>query len=639
MQIKIGFLAASPELADRVRHVAMDFAGSATVIMCEEVDRLIQDTSIQAAKKMEADCDALITCSDVQALVAPEMAIPVIECPVTFPDILNALLQARELGKNILLNLHYSEDHDLGPWPEILGIRVRKVLTPFCREAFDKIRDIWDTEAIVVGGALAVGAARELGLPSQLITISEATIIQSFQKAIEVAAAPYKEERLQTLIDLAQEGIIYLEENHTVAHANNTASEILKTPRQRLIGRNITEVFKTNSGSLEKLLNGQDDRPIIGKLLKLDGLSIIANIMPVRASTRATGMVVTFFEASRLQNLEQNVRRQMARRFMTARFTLDDIIGTSSAIANAKQQARFFAATAFTVLIHGESGVGKELFAQSIHNLSSRKKGPFVAINCSAMPKELMESEFFGYEEGAFTGAKKGGKEGLFELAHGGTIFLDEIGDMSLELQSKILRVLQEKEVTRLGGNTLIPVDVRIIAATNRDIKEEVQQGRFRQDLYFRLNVLSLHVPPLRERPEDIPLFFNHFLRIQSRQPGYCIQPDRLQNVCLLQEYSWPGNVRELQNFCERFAVLAGQQENPDRFLMQLLQESRQEFNPEYGLNLHELKLLENGDWRKSWRGIEKSLLEQVLAESGITRTALAKSMGISRTALWKKLK
>ncbi|QGP93159.1 Anaerobic nitric oxide reductase transcription regulator NorR [Neomoorella glycerini] len=638
MQAKIGFLALYPELATKVRHVAREVAGTATVTVWEETSPLADATLIQAAKKLEADCDVLIARGGMQPMVAPEVSVPVIECPITFPDILNALYQARDKGEKILLILHHSQDHDLGPWPGVLGIKVMKVLCNHRQEIYNKVRNIWEEGVVVVGGTLAVEAAKQLGMPSHLIIFSDKTILQSLQKAIEIVKATHKEKeraaRLQALLDFAHEGIIFLEGNNAVAHVNSAATEILKIPREQLMGRKITEVLKTSSDSLEAILNGQVDSPLTGKLLKLDSLSIMANIVPVRVGTQTAGTVVTFFEAARLRNLEHNFRRQLARRAMTARFTLDDIIGRSKAIAAVKQQAAVFAATDSTVAIYGESGVGKELFAQSIHNLSSRKNGPFVAINCSALPKELMESELFGYEEGAFTGAKKGGKEGLFELAHGGTLFLDEIGTMPLELQSKILRVLQEKEVTRLGGNSLIPVDVRIIVATNRDLKEAVRQGEFRQDLYFRLNVLPLYIPPLRERPEDIPLLFEHFARTFSRRLGRRLNLDNLHNVHLLQEYYWPGNVRELVNFCERFVALAGQQGDQDELLKQLLQESRQEFNPGHGLNL-----LEKGRWKETWQELEKNLLEQVLAESGMTKTALARSLGIDRTTLWKKLK
>ncbi len=639
MRVRVGFLALHPELATKVRYVAREVAATATVTVWEEGGPVADATLIQAAKRLEADCDVLIARGGMQPMVAPEVSVPVIECPITFPDILNALYEARDKGKKILLILHRSQDHDLGPWPRVLGIEVMKVLCNCRKEIYDAIRDTREKGVVVVGGTLAVEAAKQLGLPSHLIIFSDQTILQSLQEAIKIVKATHKEKeraaRLQALLDFAYEGIIFLEGNNEVAYINSAAAELLKVSREHLLGRPITEVAKIRKGDeLEALLNGRADSPLTGKLLKLDNLSIMANIVPIRLGTQTVGKVVTFFEAACVRNLEHNIRRQLARRAMTARFTLDDIIGSSKAITAVKQQAAVFAATDSTVAIYGESGVGKELFAQSIHNLSSRQNGPFVAINCSALPKELMESELFGYEEGAFTGAKKGGKEGLFELAHGGTLFLDEIGTMPLELQSKILRVLQEKEVTRLGGNSLIPVDVRIIVATNRDLKEAVRQGEFRQDLYFRLNVLPLHVPPLRERREDIPLLFEHFVRTFSRRLHRRINLDNLHNVHLLQEYSWPGNVRELMNFSERFVALAGQEGNLDELLKQLLQESRQEFNPGHGLNL-----LEKGTWKETWQELERNLLEQMLAESGMTKTALARSLGISRTALWKKLK
>ncbi|QGP93148.1 Anaerobic nitric oxide reductase transcription regulator NorR [Neomoorella glycerini] len=636
MRVRVGFLSLCLQITAVVRNISSELPEVEVVI--EEADPLDDQAPLEAAKRLEQCCDIIITRGGTRSQIMSRIAVPVIELPYTYADVLNALYQARDKGKHIMLILHRSQDHDLGPWPGVLGITITKVLVNYRQEIRAAVRKAKELGAVVVGGNLPVEYASSLNIASHLILSERETILQSLQKAIEIVKATHKEKeraaRLQALLDFAHEGIIFLEGNNAVAHVNSAATEILKIPREQLMGRKITEVLKTSSDSLEAILNGQVDSPLTGKLLKLDSLSIMANIVPVRVGTQTAGTVVTFFEAARLRNLEHNFRRQLARRAMTARFTLDDIIGRSKAIAAVKQQAAVFAATDSTVAIYGESGVGKELFAQSIHNLSSRKNGPFVAINCSALPKELMESELFGYEEGAFTGAKKGGKEGLFELAHGGTLFLDEIGTMPLELQSKILRVLQEKEVTRLGGNSLIPVDVRIIVATNRDLKEAVRQGEFRQDLYFRLNVLPLYIPPLRERPEDIPLLFEHFARTFSRRLGRRLNLDNLHNVHLLQEYYWPGNVRELVNFCERFVALAGQQGDQDELLKQLLQESRQEFNPGHGLNL-----LEKGRWKETWQELEKNLLEQVLAESGMTKTALARSLGISRTALWKKLK
>ena len=219
-------------------------------------------------------------------------------------------------------------------------------------------------------------------------------------------------------------------------------------------------------------------------------------------------------------------------------------------------QAVKFSYSDSNILIHGETGTGKELFAQSIHNSSRRRKGPFVAINCAALPENLLESELFGYVEGAFTGASKGGKMGFFEIAHKGTIFLDEIGDISPKLQSRLLRVIQEREIIRLGNDTVIPIDVRVICATNRDLKKEVARGSFREDLLYRLDVLELNLPPLRKRKQDILYLADRMVRFEHERTGSRLEAISQEGRELLMRYGWPGNVREMRNFCERICIL-----------------------------------------------------------------------------------
>ena len=243
---------------------------------------------------------------------------------------------------------------------------------------------------------------------------------------------------------------------------------------------------------------------------------------------------------------------------MIAAYTFNDIIGESRSIVKLKAQAKSISDSPSTVLIQGESGTGKELIAQSIHNNSSRRNGSFVAINCGAIPKSLIESEFFGYEEGAFTGAKRGGHPGKFELANGGTLFLDEIGEMPLDMQVSLLRVLQEGCVTRLGGNKCTITDVRIIAATNKDLKKEIERGTFREDLYYRLSVIPIYVPSLREREGDVELLIRHFLKVKAVKLGRPIpkvQPDVYQKLI---QYRWPGNIREMENCIENIVNMDG---------------------------------------------------------------------------------
>jgi len=260
-------------------------------------------------------------------------------------------------------------------------------------------------------------------------------------------------------------------------------------------------------------------------------------------------MIVNIFEEK--EKSQHKLRTQLLNKGHKAKYTFESIIGNSSIIDITKNMAMRMAKSDSSILITGESGVGKELFAQAIHNASSRKKYQFVAINCAAIPDTLLESELFGYEEGAFTGAKKGGKMGMFEIAHNGTLFLDEIGEMPPQLQSKLLRVIQEREVMRIGGESIIHVDIRIIAATNKNLKQLSKEGKFRSDLYYRLNVLPLNIPPLRIREHDILVLFEHI----KERTGATYELSNSSKEFLLR-YNWEGNLRELQNCIEYLAYL-----------------------------------------------------------------------------------
>jgi propionate catabolism operon transcriptional regulator len=302
------------------------------------------------------------------------------------------------------------------------------------------------------------------------------------------------------------------------------------------------------------------------------------------------------------------------------------------------EQVRKYAPTDETILIQGETGTGKEILAQSIHNLSRRKGKPFVAVNCSALPESLLESELFGYEEGAFTGARKGGMIGLFELANGGTIFLDEIADIPASLQVRLLRVLEEKELMRVGGDRIVPVDVRILSSTYKDLAREVQMGKFRIDLYFRLAVLTLHIPPLRERPEDIPGLAQELLDLYS-QGRKTISAAMLQQ---LQGHHWIGNIRELDSLIKRYVILLDRAKTDDRLLAGLLEDLRKSHMglrdegqptfadnaPGYGAKPLKVKLEE----------MEKDLIREALRECQFNKKRAAQKLGISVNTLWRKL-
>ncbi|WP_259499873.1 sigma-54 interaction domain-containing protein [Desulfofundulus thermocisternus] len=347
------------------------------------------------------------------------------------------------------------------------------------------------------------------------------------------------------------------------------------------------------------------------------------------------------------------------------RYTFDHIIGTSRAIQHCIRQARQVAVTNSTVLLFGETGTGKELFAQSIHNASQRSGGPFVAINCGAIPASLVESQLFGYEAGAFTGARKEGQPGVFEQANGGTLFLDEISEMELELQSRLLRVLQERELMRIGGKKPIPVDVRVIASTNKDLWQMVASGKFRQDLFYRLNVVDLRIPPLRERVEDIPLLVRHFIKQFRDIFGTFVRDISPEALECLMAYSWPGNVRELQNCIERTMNLATHEVILPSDLPALIRNCacRLPENTASGSCAGQIapvplpgnsspgeqdmdedetpfvKTPGSCELKGTTQAVERSTILRVLEETGYHRRRAAERLGISTTTLWRKMK
>ena len=361
--------------------------------------------------------------------------------------------------------------------------------------------------------------------------------------------------------------------------------------------------------------------------------------MPIVVNDNCTGVVFVIQDAVTIQKHEQEIRQQLHQRRLVATYTLTNIVGESAAVKKAVSEAKSFGQTNSTILVTGETGTGKELFAQSIHNISSRHKKPFVAINCAALPETLLDSELFGYEQGAFTGAQKEGKPGLFELAHTGTIFLDEVGELTPPLQARLLRVLQEKEVMRVGGRKIIPVDVRIIAATNRNLWNEVKAGNFREDLYYRLSVLELNIPPLRERKEDIPLLAKSILRKNMPMVDSLL----IEKIQLLaRDYHWPGNIRELENILERFAVLSKGKPNKEEILGNVFWDSiknKKNDIPGDDGSLSTLSVLSAIELNSKMKKIESNEIKRILEEVNGNKTAAARILGISRSTLWRKLK
>ncbi|CUQ16701.1 sigma-54-dependent Fis family transcriptional regulator [Clostridium baratii] len=436
-----------------------------------------------------------------------------------------------------------------------------------------------------------------------------------------------------SVMDNVDKGIITVDSDGKINNVNNLACEILNILGEDLIDEKIDTIipgWKNIALSFEKDNYKTYIKEI--KLLSDTNNRTLITVKPIKLNEKVVGAVVTLSKKTEIQDNVYTSR--------SAYKTFDDILGESDAILNVITNCKIIANSPSTVLIQGESGTGKEILAQAIHNFSYRRDKKFVAINCGAIPKNLIESELFGYEEGAFTGAKKGGKLGKFEVANGGTVFLDEIGEMPLEMQVHLLRVIQEGRITRIGSEKEIPIDVRIIAATNKDLKEEIKNGTFREDLFYRLSVIPIYLPPLRERKGDVEKLIEHFLRIKAFKLNKNVPKidENLYNKLI--NYSWPGNVRELENCIENIVNLDGkisyqfEDEKKEKNIKEAIDSHKEcEVNDEDDSGIY----IEIGDDFKI-KDIEKILIEKAIKHNQYNMSRTARSLGISRNTLYYKL-
>lgn len=439
---------------------------------------------------------------------------------------------------------------------------------------------------------------------------------------------------LNTIMDTTRECVVVVNKDGIITMMSKFYKEFLECEDPE--GKYVEDVIDNtrlpiilDSGNIE-----------YGDVQIIKGKEVVAMRVPIKDKGEVIGAIgkIMFKDIEQLNLLNNKVSilknevefyKSELGKERIANYSFDNIIGISKKALEVKRICKLLSKTDSTVLIVGESGTGKELHASAIHNASKRSSGPFIKINCGAIPSNLIESELFGYDEGAFTGAKKGGKKGKFELADGGTIFLDEIGEMPLDMQVRLLRVIQEKEVERVGGNTLRKIDIRIIAATNIDLEEAVEQGKFRRDLYYRLNVMKVEIPPLRERKEDIELLADSLRVKVASKLGIYVEGISKKAIDILKSYNWPGNIRELENVIER--------------AINLLESESLIIEPK-----HLPKSIVKNKYKNTFRderklseiieSVEKRSIERCLKENKWNKNKTAKLLGISRASLYKKI-
>ncbi|MFJ9496633.1 sigma-54 interaction domain-containing protein [Brevibacillus centrosporus] len=449
----------------------------------------------------------------------------------------------RELGAgHIELFPYYPEIQNCPPYPSAITPGEGQLVPDGVTRVIDigeRVIDVSTLVDILTQLNLLHSDARDI-----LSVYSESIITRSQGIQITMQGLIHTKLLLQQTLDMVQDGVIAYDMNGKITFFNSAAQALFDCTVQEAVQLTVNSLFARVKIELDALTDEFSQ-----VLLQIKKHKVLASRQIIKENGHSTGGVLTLKAARHVE--EQELKLRLHAKGHHAKYSFDDLVTTSSRMKNVVEQAEKMANSDLAVLILGESGTGKELFAHAIHQASTRSSYPFVAVNCSSLPDNLLESELFGYEEGAFTGARKGGKPGLFEQAHKGTIFLDEIGDISPNMQSRLLRVLQQKEVLKVGGTRLLPVDVRVIAATNRDLSRMVNDGAFRADLYYRLKVLQLLIPPLRERKEDIPLLSAHFLRRRGADEQL-VEPLSAS----LFRHDWHGNVRELENAMEYVAFM-----------------------------------------------------------------------------------
>jgi transcriptional regulator with PAS, ATPase and Fis domain len=479
---------------------------------------------------------------------------------------------------------------------------------------------------VVIGTASALSYAQKNDMHCLYVPFEEIDIINAINEAKHHLKLIEENEKhnstLKILLNSSSDGIIYLSRDGKINELNDTALKIIGESKVQLKNKYVDD---TVLGEIKSLQKNTLMEKAGNEIIKLNSNLVNLEKHPIFVNHSIDSMILIFNKVDSIEKKEREIRSKLYSKGHVANKRFNDIIGCSKSIIDTISIAKRYAKVDSTVLILGNTGSGKEIFAQSIHNYSSRCEEPFVVINCGALPETILESELFGYEQGAFTGSKKEGKKGLFEIAHGGTVFLDEISEMPMSLQSRFLRVLQEKEVMPLGSNRVIPINVRVLAASNIDLEELVGKNKFREDLYYRISVLVLNVSDLSQRKEDIELLTDFFILLKNKELGLNISGITKEAISYLTTLDYPGNVRQLSNTIERAMVIS----NESTLTLETVKRATR--HSEKKSEKLELQI-------QSLSSKEAEIIKETLIKYKFNRDKTAKSLGISKSTLWRKM-
>lgn len=584
-------------------------------------------------KELEAytpppDCDAVIARGfSVDVLESRQIDCPIVRMKYSSIEVINAIFESRKTFRSRKIAV-------IGPPSLAVAAETINKIAGVPTEIYVQSGPFVPTENIVdlavnngcdtiVGGGTAYLAATRKNIQVSFVKPDAETIWDALDHAVKTVLIQRiereKQATLKTVMDHSPEGLMLIDGDGTVSIHNEFVDKRLSFPRPGENPLSFGGLLPKLAATYEKSL--QTERGIGNELFSVGGATYSASFVPIAYKGKRKSTLFIFQDVDNILEMEAQIRKKIHAKGMQAKYAFSDIVSRDPSMHAIIEMAKRYAAVDSNVLVEGETGTGKELFAQSIHKASSRKEQPFVAINCAALPEHLLESELFGYAAGSFTGASREGKKGLFELAHNGTLFLDEISEMPLSFQGKLLRALQEREIRRIGDDKIIPVDVRIIAATNKNLRSMAKGGLFREDLYFRLDILEIAIPPLRERSCDIIPLFSLFLETYARKFGKPLPELPVECRRLLRSHPWRGNIRELKNIAERvMAMHAPPTTEIDRIMQTVFA-----IKP-----ASRKKALDKAE--------EKAEIATALATSD-NRDAAARSLGMSRSTLWRKMR
>ncbi len=629
----IGVMAPTKQFADVIRKSFAEEVANGQIII-ELIPPNAQQILEQAQTIVRNGADVILARGSTYDIIKNDVSVPTIQVTFTVMDVLDAIMQAAQQASKVVL---IRSPHVEYEYERLTGM-LRIDFASFRCEDSDVpklLESLKGKDIAIVGGRVICHLAQEVGLIAQQIHSTRQTIVDAVNGAKNMLDKLEREieavKQATAVLENVHDAVISTDQNGIIRVFNIQAARLFQTTSVKAIGKNIQEV----APELSELLFERGTSGFVEKIFELNRHTVSANLVKMEFKGSVLGWVCVFQDVADLQNAEKRIRMELHKKGFSAKYTFDDIVYQDERMAVTIKRAKQVAQSEGTVLLYGESGTGKEMFAHSIHNYSRRRNGPFVAVNCCALSETLLESELFGYVNGAFTGAAKGGKAGLFELAQGGTIFLDEINSISTSLQIKLLRVLQEKEIMRIGSDKITPLDIRVIAAANESLFELLKSGAFRRDLYYRLSIFEVHIPPLRERGDDVIHLFRYF--VETSQQGGMLTKEKKEAdwpalYPLLKNYHWGGNIRELKSVAERYVLGLWQGESLDSLLSLYSVYEQQLIVPQHplsdgGTNLREImKLVE--------RGIINELLKQ-----GYSKSEVAKLLGISRTSVWNQTK